>query len=82
VVHDRLHVFGTADIVRQSKCAGTRETLPLHIGFEPRGQPRAKHEAVHLVESDFFVLEYRLPTEAVAIEAARSRQVRYPKRND
>src|SRR5262245_1076733 len=73
-VQHRLHLLGRADVVRQGERAGPGQG-PLHVILEPRAEPGAEDEAVHLVEDDLCVLEHRRPAEAVAVEPLRPGEV-------
>jgi hypothetical protein len=74
-VERRLHRLPGRDVVGEREGARSRGGRASRIPGQRRGEPGAEHQAVHLIEDDVGNLEYRLPAEALGIEAARARQV-------
>ena len=70
------------NIVRQRKGARRGKTGSVHIFFKRRLLERAKHEAVHLIEDDFLILEDRRPAKAPNIKPTGPREIANAKCND
>src|SRR4051812_30971331 len=46
-----------------------------HIALQGWLEPCSQHQAVHLIENDLLVFEYRAPAKAIDVEPARASQI-------
>jgi hypothetical protein len=80
-VDRRLDLILGCNVVRDRERTGAQRGAS-HVGFEFLGQPGAQHQPVHLIEDDILVLKDRFPTEALFVEAARTREIGNAERDD